>query len=211
MIPLNKSNTRDPEKLPSGNPICDAGLAIHKDGKHPMVRGTCARSFVVLFGTLNSTPVPVTTKTGTMARKTEDAPNTSRSLMTTGSPLTEVVLVLSAPMSCIPNANVTTLVLRHPSRNSFGSVTLTAPPTWTRWLISPPWPLPVPLSCPLPLTPTAPPNSFAARPDFAHFSLSGTVFAAPVFLRLFFARFLLLSSLAASILLVFAVLLISMV
>ena len=33
VIPLNKRNTRDPKKLPAGNPICDAGLAMHKDGK----------------------------------------------------------------------------------------------------------------------------------------------------------------------------------
>lgn len=33
VIPLNKRNTKSPEKLPVGNPICDAGLAMHKDGK----------------------------------------------------------------------------------------------------------------------------------------------------------------------------------
>lgn len=32
-IPLNKRGTKDPEKLAVGNPICDAGLAMHKDGK----------------------------------------------------------------------------------------------------------------------------------------------------------------------------------
>ena len=33
VIPLNKRNTKDPAKLPSGNPFCEAGLAMHKDGK----------------------------------------------------------------------------------------------------------------------------------------------------------------------------------
>lgn len=33
VIPLNKRNTKNPEKLPSGHPICEAGLAMHKDGK----------------------------------------------------------------------------------------------------------------------------------------------------------------------------------
>ena len=33
VIPLNKRNTKSPKKLPSGHPICDAGLAMHKDGK----------------------------------------------------------------------------------------------------------------------------------------------------------------------------------
>lgn len=33
IIPLNKRNTKDPKKLASGHPICEAGLAMHKDGK----------------------------------------------------------------------------------------------------------------------------------------------------------------------------------
>ena len=33
-IPINPRNTKDPKKLPIGNPICEAGLAMHRDGKH---------------------------------------------------------------------------------------------------------------------------------------------------------------------------------
>lgn len=33
VIPLNKRNTKDPEKLPNGHPVCEAGLAMVKDGK----------------------------------------------------------------------------------------------------------------------------------------------------------------------------------
>lgn len=33
IIPLNKRNTKNPKKLPSGHPVCDAGLAMVKDGK----------------------------------------------------------------------------------------------------------------------------------------------------------------------------------
>ena len=33
VIPLNKHNTKNPKKLASGHPICEAGLAMHKDGK----------------------------------------------------------------------------------------------------------------------------------------------------------------------------------
>ncbi len=33
VIPLNKRNTKNPKKLSSRHPICDAGLAMHKDGK----------------------------------------------------------------------------------------------------------------------------------------------------------------------------------
>jgi hypothetical protein len=33
IIPLNKRNTKNPKLLPQGNPICDAGFAMWKDGK----------------------------------------------------------------------------------------------------------------------------------------------------------------------------------
>ena len=33
VIPLNKRSTKNPEKLSVGNPICEAGLAMSKDGK----------------------------------------------------------------------------------------------------------------------------------------------------------------------------------
>lgn len=33
VIPLNKRGTKTPKKLPAGNFVCEAGLAMHKDGK----------------------------------------------------------------------------------------------------------------------------------------------------------------------------------
>lgn len=33
IIPLNKRNAKNPKKLASGHPVCEAGLAMHKDGK----------------------------------------------------------------------------------------------------------------------------------------------------------------------------------
>ena len=33
VIPINPRGTKDPRLLSSGNPLCDAGLAMHKDGK----------------------------------------------------------------------------------------------------------------------------------------------------------------------------------
>ena len=32
-IPINPRNTKKPQKLPAGNPICEAGLAMNRDGK----------------------------------------------------------------------------------------------------------------------------------------------------------------------------------
>lgn len=33
VIPLNKRNTKNPDKIPCGAPICEAGLAMNRDGK----------------------------------------------------------------------------------------------------------------------------------------------------------------------------------
>ena len=40
VIPLNKRNTKNPKKLSSGHSICEAGLAMHKDGKFTDSRRT---------------------------------------------------------------------------------------------------------------------------------------------------------------------------
>ena len=49
VIPLNKRNTKDPEKLPAGNLICDAGLAMHKDGKTSDGNGGLRQKFCCPF------------------------------------------------------------------------------------------------------------------------------------------------------------------
>ena len=49
VIPLNKRNTKDPEKLPAGNPLCDAGLAMHKDGKTSDGHGSLRQKFCCPF------------------------------------------------------------------------------------------------------------------------------------------------------------------
>ena len=43
VIPLNKHNTKYPKKLASGYPICEAGLAMHKDGKFSDRGRTCQK------------------------------------------------------------------------------------------------------------------------------------------------------------------------
>jgi len=49
VIPLNKRNTKDPEKRPAGNPLCDAGLAMHKDGKTSDGHGGLRQKFCCPF------------------------------------------------------------------------------------------------------------------------------------------------------------------
>ncbi len=48
-IPLNKRNTKDSKKFPAGNPICDAGLAMYKDGKTSDGHGGLHQKFCCPF------------------------------------------------------------------------------------------------------------------------------------------------------------------
>ena len=49
VIPLNKRGTKDPKLLPSGNPVCEAGLAMHKDGKTSDGHGGLRQKFCCPF------------------------------------------------------------------------------------------------------------------------------------------------------------------
>ncbi len=49
VIPLNKRNTKHSENLSVGNPICDAGLAMHKDGKTSDGHGGLRQKFCCPF------------------------------------------------------------------------------------------------------------------------------------------------------------------
>ena len=49
VIPLNKRGTKDPKLLPSGNPVCEAGLAMNKDGKTSDGHGGLRQKFCCPF------------------------------------------------------------------------------------------------------------------------------------------------------------------
>ncbi len=162
VIPLNKRNTKSPEKLPAGNPICDAGLAMHKDGK-TTDHGRTRPKFCCPFRQSNSPKmafVPAAIKTGTMGRKTGAVPNTKRFPQTIGFPLTALVSISREPTPCESSANATTHASKPPAKNACGCAAPSAPPTSIPWRISPLWLLLWLLFCPA-LTPTAPPNCFA--------------------------------------------------
>ena len=48
-IPLNPRGTKDLKALPAGNPVCEAGLAMHKDGKTTDGRGGIRQKFCCPF------------------------------------------------------------------------------------------------------------------------------------------------------------------
>ena len=48
-IPLNPRGTKASKTLPAGNPVCEAGLAMHKDGKTTDGRGGIRQKFCCPF------------------------------------------------------------------------------------------------------------------------------------------------------------------
>ena len=93
------------------------------------------RNSAALSGNPHLLPVPVTTRTGTMARKTAAAPSMSLFPMTTVFPLTAPVFPLSELTLSGPNVSVTTPALRTPVKSAFGFITATVLPISTPLLI----------------------------------------------------------------------------
>lgn len=58
IIPINKRNTKNPKKLPNGNLICDAGLAMNRDGKCKD-RGRTRQKFCCPFKRSKNTTCPI--------------------------------------------------------------------------------------------------------------------------------------------------------
>jgi hypothetical protein len=58
-IPINPRNTKNPELLPIGVPLCDAGLAMHKCGKRTDTKGNSSKKFSCPFrlSKINSCPI----------------------------------------------------------------------------------------------------------------------------------------------------------
>ena len=173
-IPLNPRGTKDSKALSAGNPVCEAGLAMHKDGKPPTM-GVPARNTAAPSVSPKRARVPAATRIGTTGRKTGAARNTRPFPMTTGFPLTVAVSISSGLTPCGRSVSVTIPASNPQVRNGCGCATAQARRTSTHWLISPLWRLRWPPFCPA-LTPTAHPNH------------SGEVLKAPPHTA-FFARF----------------------
>ena len=132
-IPLNKRNTKNPKKLPSGRPVCDAGLVMNKDGK-TTDNGRTRQKYCCPFRQSRSGCCPCNhknwnngktiIKTGTTERKTEAAINTSLSLMITDYLSTEIVFLSKRFMPCVPKLSVTTLASSKLVRNGSGFTAL---------------------------------------------------------------------------------------
>ena len=130
-IPLKKRNSKS-KALPAGNLICDAGLAMHKDGKttdNNRTRQKFCCPFKPVFAL-------VTTKTGITGRKTGVALNTGSSPRITGFPLTVAASVSREHTPCVQSVSVTILASNPQVRNGCGCAMEPARQTSIRWLIS---------------------------------------------------------------------------
>ena len=75
VIPLSKRSTKKSKRLAAGNPICEAGLAMSKDGRRLMDMAGSSSP--------RQPSVPVTTKNGTTGRENGAAPNRRSFLLAT--------------------------------------------------------------------------------------------------------------------------------
>ena len=83
VITLSKRSTKKSKRLAAGNPICEAGLAMSKDGRRLMDMAGSARNSAALSSSPRQPSVPVTTKNGTTGRENGAAPNRRSFLLAT--------------------------------------------------------------------------------------------------------------------------------
>ena len=69
VIPLNNRSTKKPKKLAVGNPICEAGLAMSKDGKTPDGHGGLRQKFCCPFRQSKTTVCPCNHKNWNNGKK----------------------------------------------------------------------------------------------------------------------------------------------
>ena len=69
VIPLNKRGTKNPKKLPVGNLVCEAGLAMSKDGKTTDGRGGLRQKFCCPFRQSKASECPCNHKNWNNGKK----------------------------------------------------------------------------------------------------------------------------------------------
>lgn len=122
-IPINKRNTKNPKKLSTGHPICEAGLAMHKDGKFSD-NGRTRQKYCCPFKRSKSGCCPCNHKNWNNGKKLAVVLNMSRFPMITDFPLTVNVFRSRRFMHSEQRLSVTTLVSSRLVRNVFGCIAL---------------------------------------------------------------------------------------
>ena len=85
-IPLKPRSTKDLKALSAGNPVCEAGLAMHKDVKTTNGRGGFGRNTAAPSASPKPANVPAATRIGTTGRKAGATRNIRPFPMTTDFP-----------------------------------------------------------------------------------------------------------------------------
>ena len=135
-IPLKPRSTKDLKALSAGNPVCEAGLAMHKDGKTTNGRGGFGRNTAAPSASPKPANVPAATRIGTTGRKAGATRNIRPFPMTTDFPLTAAVFISSGRMPCVQSVSVTIPASNPQVRNGCGCAAAQARRTSTHWLIS---------------------------------------------------------------------------
>ena len=131
-IPLNPRSTKASKTLPAGNPICAAGLAMHKDGK-TTDNGRTRQKYCCPFRQSKTGVCPCNHKNWKTARKTEAARNIKPFPMTTDFPLTVAASVSRGHTPCVQSASVTIPASNPQVRNGCGCAMEPARQTSIRW------------------------------------------------------------------------------
>ena len=120
VIPLNKCGTKNPEKLSVGNPICEAGLAMSKDGKTTDGRGGMRQKYCCPFRQSKTGVCPCNHKNWNNGKKNRGCTKYKTIPTDSDFPLTGNACVLSVSMPCVQSVSVIIPVSRHLVKKDFG-------------------------------------------------------------------------------------------
>ena len=110
-LPIKKRYSKG-KALPAGNLICDAGVAMHKDGKTTDNNRT-RQKFCCPFRQSKTGACPCSHKNWNNGKKTGAVPGIRPFQQTTDFPLTGNACVLSVSMPCVQSVSVIIPALRH--------------------------------------------------------------------------------------------------
>lgn len=119
IIPLNKLNAKNPKKLASGHPVCEAGLAMHKDGKFTD-NGRTRQKYCCPFKRSKSGVCPCNHKNWNTAENAAVVPNMLLFPMIIVFLSTVNVSLSKSFMRSEPKPNVTIRVLSRQGKSAFG-------------------------------------------------------------------------------------------
>lgn len=176
----SKKHKTKNDELPTGNPICEAGLAMHKDGKMTD-NGRTRQKYCCPFRQSKTGACPCNHKNWNNGKRNRGCRPFPQ---TTGFPLTAAVSISNEHMLCGQSVSAIIPASNLRGRNGCRYATAQVRQNSIHWHISLHWRLPWPLFC-LVRTPAAQQNPSDGLPDHPQYCLSqsrlsaGTGFCTP--------------------------------